>query len=321
MSACERYQPTQDQFALATVMGDALEALLPIQRLHDQPHETEDAWGELATLGVFGISRSEEDGGSGLGPAEEALVALELGRRLASPAVFATLGVDAACAPGTVDRVAAAWTEGDGVVMAEEPNASNVLIRDADGVRLVSTMAAERCVDEVHWSARLMTLDAPPGVGDRLDEKAGLRLQLFNAAALAGLSGAALAMAVQYAGFREQFGRPIGAFQAVKHHCADMALAAGGATDLVTFAAVALAEEREDAPELVDSALAVAGLAAVRNAALNVQIHGGVGFSDEADPHLLVKRARLYLAAAGGVDAALERLAAHSPSPDRDGRA
>src|SRR3546814_7592323 len=86
-------------------------------------------------------------------------------------------------------------------------------------------------------------------------------------------------MGVDYAGLREQFGRPIGTFQAVKHHCANMAIAARCARDQVSFAAVAIDEGRADAALQVESALFVAGTAAIENAGKNIQIHGGIGFS------------------------------------------
>mgnify|MGYP002652792017 CR=1 FL=1 len=88
-----------------------------------------------------------------------------------------------------------------------------------------------------------------------------------------------------------------------------MAIAARCARDQVSFAAVAFDEARDDAALQVESALFVAGTAAIDNAGKNIQIHGGIGFSDEADPHLLLKRAQVYVAVAGGLEAANERIA------------
>jgi alkylation response protein AidB-like acyl-CoA dehydrogenase len=133
---------------------------------------------------------------------------------------------------------------------------------------------------------------------------------LIDAAALAGMAAAVLEMSVAYAGMREQFGRPIGSFQAVKHHCANMAIAARCARDQTTFAAVALDEGRADAQMQVECAFYVAGSAALENAGKNIQIHGGMGFSDEADPHLFLKRAQLLITIAGGLEAASARIAA-----------
>jgi alkylation response protein AidB-like acyl-CoA dehydrogenase len=64
----------------------------------------------------------------------------------------------------------------------------------------------------------------------------------------------------------------------------------------------------DDAVLQVESALFVAGSAAIENAGKNIQIHGGIGFSDEADPHRLLKRARLLLEIAGGLEAAITRI-------------
>jgi alkylation response protein AidB-like acyl-CoA dehydrogenase len=125
---------------------------------------------------------------------------------------------------------------------------------------------------------------------------------------LAGLAQAALEMAVGYAGVREQFGRPIGSFQAVKHHCANMALAARLACDQVCFAAMAFDDDRDDVALQIESALFVAGTAAIENTGKNIQIHGGIGFSDEADPHRLLKRARLIIEIAGGLEHVLTRI-------------
>ena len=108
-------------------------------------------------------------------------------------------------------------------------------------------------------------------------------------------------MAVSYAGVRQQFGRVIGSFQAIKHHCANMASGARRSRDQTTFAAIALDDGRDDAELQIECALLTAGTVALRNAALNIQIHGAIGFSDEADPHLLVKRAQLYINVAGGL--------------------
>jgi alkylation response protein AidB-like acyl-CoA dehydrogenase len=76
----------------------------------------------------------------------------------------------------------------------------------------------------------------------------------------------------------------------------------------VGFAAVAVDDGRSDAALQVECALWVAGSAALDNAGKNIQIHGGIGFSDEADPHLCLKRARLSVAIAGGLEAANRRI-------------
>jgi alkylation response protein AidB-like acyl-CoA dehydrogenase len=88
-----------------------------------------------------------------------------------------------------------------------------------------------------------------------------------------------------------------------------MAISASCARDQVSFAAVAVDDRRGDAALQVECALWVAGSAALENAGKNIQIHGGIGFSDEADPHLLLKRAQLLITLAGGLEAANRRIA------------
>jgi alkylation response protein AidB-like acyl-CoA dehydrogenase len=163
------------------------------------------------------------------------------------------------------------------------------------------------------WSCRLFDAELGKPLGET-DVDQALRLRLIEAAALAGLAQASLDMAVQYAGMRNQFGRPIGSFQAVKHHCANMALATRLASDQVSFASVALEDRRDDAALQVESAFFVAGSAALENASRNIQVHGGIGFSDEADPHRLLKRARLQLEIAGGLELAITRIGQAPPN-------
>ncbi len=310
----ERYHPSRDQVALAAGLGESLSSLLPLSRLRESHDESAETWTALRELGVFGISLPEEQGGSGLGMVEEALIAIELGRRVVAPSVLSTLGAlhlrfagERSPAPAE-HRVAAGYRHGDRVIVVDDPGAARLLIRDASGAALFERPRSSRLIDETLWSCRLLEAT---GLGRPLaeaDAGQALHLRLIEAAALAGLAQAALRMAVDYAGVRHQFGRPIGSFQAVKHHCADMALSSRLACDQVSFAAVAVDDGRDDATLQVESAFFIAGSAALDNASKNIQVHGGIGFSDEADPHRLLKRARLQVEIAGGLEAAATRI-------------
>ena len=319
MSGGGSYHPNQDQLAIAGAIDDALAELLPIARLHQSHEETAGVWAELDGLGSFGISLPEDSGGSGLGIAEEGLIVMSLGRRLASPTVLATVAAAPAVpaelrtgATGTA-RVAAAYRRGDQVVMVGDADAELMLLRDGDKAALYRAAAPNSELDSRNWLARLQGVSSLGEPLARFDAAGLLRLRLIDAAALAGVAQAAVEMGVEYAQMREQFGRPIGSQQAIKHHCANMAIQARCARDQVSFAAVALEQGRPDAELSVESALLVAGTAAIENAGKNIQIHGGIGFSDEADPHLLVKRAQLLAAIAGGLEAATDRLGALPP--------
>ena len=320
MESNTRYHPSPDQLALASTIEASLAPLLPISRLHTSSTEDERTWSSLDEIGIFGITASEESGGSGLGAVEEALIAMALGRRLAAPSVLATLGAAHAAPlagdagpeerPVPAARIAAGMRRGDRTVVVEDGAADLVLVRAPTGAAVYATdSAVSRPLDGRLWLADLGEYASLGEPVARFDDARLLRLRLLDAAALAGIAAAALDMGVSYAGMREQFGRPIGSFQAIKHHCANMAIAASCARDQVSFAAVAVDDQRGDAPLQVECALWVAGSAALENAGKNIQIHGGIGFSDEADPHLLLKRAQLLITLAGGLEAANRRIA------------
>lgn len=315
MESAIRYHPSPDQLALASTIEESLVPLLPISRLHASPMEDGRTWSSLDEIGIFGITASEEAGGSGLGAVEEALIAIALGRQLAAPSVLATMGAaHAAPTAGAAAlkgrRIAAGLRRGDRTVVVEDDAADLVLVRTPSGAGIYATgAAASRPLDRRLWLADLSECDLFGEPLARFDDSRLLRLRLIDAAALSGIAATALDMAVSYARTREQFGRPIGSFQAIKHHCANMAISANCARDQVSFAAVAVDDQRADAALQVECALWVAGSAALENAGKNIQIHGGIGFSDEADPHLLLKRAQLLITLAGGLEAANRRIA------------
>ena len=320
MESAIRYHPSPDQLALASTIEESLVPLLPLSRLHASPMEDGRTWSSLDEIGIFGITASEEAGGSGLGAVEEALIAIALGRQLAAPSVLATISAaHAAPTAGAAAlkgrRIAAGLQRGDRAVVVEDGAADLVLVRTPSGAGIYATgaaatgSAASRPLDRRLWLADLSECDLFGEPLARFDDSRLLRLRLIDAAALSGIAATALDMAVSYARTREQFGRPIGSFQAIKHHCANMAISANCARDQVSFAAVAVDDQRADAALQVECALWVAGTAALENAGKNIQIHGGIGFSDEADPHLLLKRAQLLITLAGGLEAANRRIA------------
>jgi alkylation response protein AidB-like acyl-CoA dehydrogenase len=306
-----------------------------LHQLNQLNGESTQTWTALSELGVFGIATPEAQGGSGLGATEEALIVLELGRRIVAPAVIATIcashlrSADPRLAMPGEQRVAAGYRRGDRAVIVDDSSAQLVLLRSAAGAALVERPQAVKELDAQLWSSRLLEAT---NLGRPLAEASAaqaLRIRLVEAAVLAGIARAALDMAVAYAGMREQFGRPIGSYQAVKHHCANMALAARCASDQLSFAAVALdalndtdaSDTRADTALQVESAFYVAASAALENCGKNIQIHGGMGFSDEADPHKLLKSARVFVEIAGGLEAALTRIADCPASTELAGHA
>jgi alkylation response protein AidB-like acyl-CoA dehydrogenase len=112
------------------------------------------------------------------------------------------------------------------------------------------------------------------------------------AAEQAGGAERTLEDAVSYAQLRQQFGRPIGSFQAVKHKCADMLMAAESAKTAAWYAAWAMATGADGAVAASRVAKAICSEAFLSNAGENLQVHGGIGFTWECDAHLHLKRAR-----------------------------
>ena len=115
---------------------------------------------------------------------------------------------------------------------------------------------------------------------------------MLTAAALLGIAAKTTELAVAYASEREQFGKPIGSFQAVKHLCADMLTRAELARGAVYAAGVTLDGRGVDDPDrMVAAAKITAGDAAKANGKACIQVHGGMGFTWEVDAHLYLKRA------------------------------
>ncbi len=139
-------------------------------------------------------------------------------------------------------------------------------------------------------------LDGAPGVllgeaeavSDHLDAGASAL-----SAELLGIGARSLDLAVEYAKEREQFGRPIGSFQAVKHRCADMLVDVEGMRSVTYHAAWCHAAGDRDASVAASTAKTWCSDAATRVTASALQVHGGIGFTWECDVHLFVKRAQL----------------------------
>ncbi|HEX5527076.1 MAG TPA: acyl-CoA dehydrogenase, partial [Solirubrobacterales bacterium] len=125
-----------------------------------------------------------------------------------------------------------------------------------------------------------------------------------------GAAPRAMEMAVTYAKDRTQFERPIGAYQAVSHRCAQMLLEVEGSRSLCYWAAWALDNEPEAAPRAASMAKAYAGDAGFRVTASALQVHGGIGFTWEHDLHFFLKRGRANAASFGDAKWHRERVAA-----------
>jgi alkylation response protein AidB-like acyl-CoA dehydrogenase len=191
-----------------------------------------------------------------------------------------------------------------------------VAVADAAGLGDVEPVEP---LDPLTPVARLPVLPGGTAVGDAR-AGAAMRVQgtLLSAALLVGISDRALDLARTHALEREQFDRPIGAFQAVQHLLADMyvrmMLARSG-----TYGAAALLVDAGSAAATVDTAAAsakvVAADAAMANARACIQVHGGMGFTWEMMPHYLLKRTWVLEHSFGTTDRHTETIAAALGSP------
>jgi alkylation response protein AidB-like acyl-CoA dehydrogenase len=300
----------------------------------------ENVWKAAADLGWLGLAIAEEHGGSGFGLAELAVVQEAHGRELTPgpflPTVAASLVIDRCASdslrgellPGLADgtTVGALGLSGSVVVGSDRnvtgesaavlgaPDADVLVLVAGDDVVVVDADADGVTVDP------LEALDTSRSVGsvalrgvtlseDRVLRGAARRartvFRILASAEAVGVAWTSLEMSVEYAKVREQFGRTIGTFQAVKHHAANMLVDAEQTTAAVWDAA------RSDDLDSAWFPAAVAASHAIRaqifNSQNNIQLHGGIGFTWEHDAHLYLRRARTLAALMGdGADPLLD---------------
>lgn len=277
-----RFQLTGDQLALR----DGVRGLLArrfdggaLRAAVDAPGLDRGLWRELGAAGFFSLRVPEADGGVGLGLPEAVLVFEEAGRVLLPGPLVATH-----LAAGVVAGAA----EGEVVVADVDPGGFVEWLEEADVVRGEAARAVP--LDSVDPLTPLHRVPDP-----RTPESDPVAA-LLTAAEQLGTATRACELAVQHARTREQFGQPIGAFQAVKHLCAEMLVRAETARAAV-YAAAVTAD-----PVDIAAARLLADEAAERGARDCLQVHGGMGFTWECEVQLLLKRA--WVRARRGADRA-----------------
>ena len=263
-----------------------------------------DAWRALGELGLFRLRDAETDGGLGLGWVETAVVYEVLGQHLVpGPLVWTQLlaGLVPGAAVGDCAITGLDLTTDAGPWLVEYPDLIGALaVLGPDGVAIAERAALAGLepvepLDPLTPVARLPVVPGGTAVAPGTTAAAVLvQGALLSAALLVGMADRALELARAHALEREQFGRPIGAFQAVQHLLADMYVRTMLARSGTYGAAALLDDEGSEAASVttaVASAKVVAGDAAMANARSCIQVHGGMGFTWEMMPHYLLKRA------------------------------
>jgi len=332
---------TSEQFAARELVRSWASSSAAIEAARAVERGEADAWRAayrgMAELGIFGVALPEEHGGAGgtvddlcamvdeaaaamvpgpvattalatlvLGASHaELLDALASGERTAGVAASADVRYDAGRASGSAEYVLGADTQG----MLLLPAADVVLLVDAtaDGV----TVEPLKATDFSRPLARVLLDSAPaevlPVSAQRVRDLAATVL----AAEAAGLARWTLRTATEYAKVREQFGKPIGSFQAIKHMCAEMLLRSEQISVAASDAAAAVANPDE---RQLSIAAAVAASTAIEAAKANakdcIQVLGGIGITFEHDAHLYLRRAHGIAQFLGGLPYWLRRIAA-----------
>jgi alkylation response protein AidB-like acyl-CoA dehydrogenase len=278
---------TEEQLELKRQARAWLTERYPLDR--DWDGKQDDRWSELAELGWLGVSVGEAEGGVGLGFVEEAILLEELGYALYPGPYLATIGL-ALATLGPEDRAAVAsgqtkWSaEVNGLVpwlgSVDRVVDMDGSAQDARGDELVS-------VDPSRPLGRLERTNGTPLPGQRDIPRARAAM----AAEALGIAQRVLELGVQHAKTREQFGKPIGVYQAVSHQLADTYADVELARSLVYWAAWCVAEDDEQAPIAAAAAKSFAAEAAVAACERSIQVHGGTGFTWEHPLHRFYKRA------------------------------
>ncbi|OBK15354.1 acyl-CoA dehydrogenase [Mycobacterium sp. 1245852.3] len=299
-------------------------------------------WANLVELGWLGLHIEEEYGGSGYGLPELVVVIEELGRAVAPGPFVPTVIASAVIAKdgtaeqksrllsGLIDGTVTAGigldsqvrindgsngrtADGDAGIVLGAGLADLLLIAAGDDVLVLErgrdgvSVEVPENFDPTRRSGRVRLRDVRVGDDDILTgarQSALARARTLLAAEAVGGASDCVDAAVDYAKVRQQFGRTIATFQAVKHHCANMLVGAESGIAAVWDAARAASEDlSEDEAQFRLIAAVAATLAFpayVRNAELNIQVHGGIGFTWEHDAHLHLRRAVVSAALFGG---------------------
>jgi alkylation response protein AidB-like acyl-CoA dehydrogenase len=316
------FQLSEDQEALRAAVRDFCTGRIPIDALRAREKQPvdRDLWREFAEMGVFALRQGEAAGGLGLGCADAVLVFAELGRCLApGPHLWTHLAADLVKGAATGEAVVGGLDQWHttGPLLVEHLGAIDALVcLRRDGVyrvdpARVSGRAVATPLDPFTPVHHVESLPAGERVGDAA---AAARLRLTGAALAAGLlfgvAERTQELATDYAGRREQFDRPIGSFQAIKHILADCYTRQEIARAAVYAAGATLDDPAVgDVARAVSTAKLIAGEAAMHNSRACVQVHGGMGYTWEIPAHYYVKRTWVLENAFGGVDEHAEVLA------------
>ena len=326
-----RFALDDDREALRSAARDLLFGLCPPAAVRAAWTQAPDPalWQALADAGALAVLVPEADGGLGLDETYLVPVVVEAGRvalphpltatamvaaplGVTGPIVTTDLGVTGPIVTTDLGVTGAAGTD---AVVPAATFADAFLLTSRRGLRPYEAHEVDvepvDTVDASRHCARVRPRTSGVTVTEDRDavSLAFDRGTLGTAAELLGLSRAMLELTVAYARQREQFGVPIGSFQAVKHHLANARLQMEFAGPAVLYAAYAVAHGQPDASRSVSQAKWLAGAAAMVTGRAALQCHGAVGYTTEHDLHLFLKRSWALMRSWGTADFHADRVA------------
>ncbi len=330
-----RFALDEDREALRSTARDLLTELCPPAAVRAAWTQAPDPapWQALTAAGALSVLVPQSDGGLGLDETylvpvleeagraalphpltETALVAAPLG--VVGPMLATDLGAVGPMLATDLGAVGPMLATDLGAAVPSATFAESFLLVSGRGLRLYESHEVDvepvATVDASRHCGRVQ----PRAAGDTVTEDPDAVAAAFDrgvlgaAAELVGLSRAMLELTVDYAAQRHQFGRPIGSFQAVKHHLANARIQIEFASPAVLYAAYAVAHSRPEATRSVSQAKWLAGEAAAVTGRAALQCHGAIGYTTEYDLHVYLKRSWALARSWGGADFHADRVAA-----------
>lgn len=341
-----RLELSDDHHEYAQVLDEALSraggvaAARQLANGIDGPSAVESVFQAVVTTGVVGLTVPEHLGGSGLTSTDCVLVFERLGQHLVDDTVALGVGVfcpvvrrhaDGADGADLLQRAAAGelrisvqdgwsgWAPGVSnadVVMVVDDHEVVLVDAQGDGVESTPGTDGTRHLGRVTPTAPVrMRLN-----GAVAAREARLRSSVVTAGVLLGVGRRMVDLACDYARTRQQFGRPIGSFQAVKHQLADAYVSLESSRRTVWWASLCLDTEDSESDVAASTAKALAGEASRQASYAALQVHGGIGYTWECDLHLWMKRSQALEGAWGNADRHWRHLTTGGPASDEERR-
>jgi alkylation response protein AidB-like acyl-CoA dehydrogenase len=286
-------------------------------------------WAKMVEMGFVGLTIPEEHGGLGMNEVDLVLILEEAGKAaLPEPLLENTAVAAPTLLEAGTDEQRKEWlpriAAGEAIATVQlgnhlvaDAHIADLLLCEIDGD--LHAIPKERFnatpQESMDGARRVFTVEVEAGDDTRMAADADSLSKAFDrgawatAAFLNGVAQAELDMTVAYVKEREQFGRPIGSFQAVKHKLAETLLVVESAKAAIWYAAYAIATDQPDRSQAVSVAKSYSSDAEMKANYESLQCHGGIGFTWEHDLHLWLKRGKALSNAYGSARWHRDRLA------------